>query len=314
MIAAVARGLTSRRDLQMGRLEGKVAVITGANSGIGLASAKRFAAEGARVFMTGRRKKELDAAVAEVGHNSRGIEGDVANLADLDRLFAVVKDEAGAIDILFANAGGGEFAALGEITEDQFDRTFDVNVKGTLFTVQKALPLSQGWRLDYPGWLNCRIDRHTRPSASTAPARRRSAASPGAGSSTSRLGKFGSTCSPPARPRLPDGTPSRHPKRRGFEMIRLTQATTPLGRLGDPGRDRRTQPCFSLRTKAVSSPAANSLSTAAPPRFSSARRARYHRASWLKSKSINCQDAAPEWGAVWRNDYSGRRCCRDALG
>jgi NAD(P)-dependent dehydrogenase (short-subunit alcohol dehydrogenase family) len=106
-----------------------VAVITGANSGIGLASAKRFAAEGARVFMTGRRKKELEAAIAEVGHNSRGVEGDVANLADLDQLFALVKDEAGAIDILFANAGGGEFAALGEISEEHFDRTFGVNVK-----------------------------------------------------------------------------------------------------------------------------------------------------------------------------------------
>ena len=125
----------------MGRLEGKVAVITGANSGIGLASAKRFAAEGALVFMTGRRKKELEAAVAEVGHNSRGVEGDIANLADLDRLFATVKDEAAAIDILFANAGVGEFAALGDVTEDHFDRTFDVNVKGTLFTVQKALRL-----------------------------------------------------------------------------------------------------------------------------------------------------------------------------
>ncbi len=125
----------------MGRLEGKVAVITGANSGIGLATAKRFAAEGARVFMTGRREKELEAAVAEVGHSSRGVEGDVANLADLDRLFQVVKDESGAIDILFANAGGGEFAALGEISEEHFDRTFGVNVKGTLFTVQKALPL-----------------------------------------------------------------------------------------------------------------------------------------------------------------------------
>lgn len=125
----------------MGRLNGKVAVITGANSGIGLAAAKRFAAEGARVFMTGRRIRELDAAVAEVGKNSRGVQGDVANLADLDRLFAVVKDEAGAIDVLFANAGGGEFAALGEITEEHFDKTFNTNVKGTLFTVQKALPL-----------------------------------------------------------------------------------------------------------------------------------------------------------------------------
>jgi NAD(P)-dependent dehydrogenase (short-subunit alcohol dehydrogenase family) len=125
----------------MSRLDGKVAVITGANSGIGLATARRFAREGARVFMTGRRKKELDAAVDEVGGNARGIQGDVANLADLDRLFAIVKDEAGAIDILFANAGGGEFAALGVITEEHFDRTFRINVKGTLFTVQKALPL-----------------------------------------------------------------------------------------------------------------------------------------------------------------------------
>jgi NAD(P)-dependent dehydrogenase (short-subunit alcohol dehydrogenase family) len=125
----------------MGRLNGKVAVITGATSGIGLAAARRFAAEGARLFLTGRRKRELDAAVNEVGNNSRGIQGDVANLADLDRLFAAVKEEAGAIDILFANAGGGEFAALGAITEEHFDRTFGVNVKGTLFTVQKALPL-----------------------------------------------------------------------------------------------------------------------------------------------------------------------------
>jgi NAD(P)-dependent dehydrogenase (short-subunit alcohol dehydrogenase family) len=125
----------------MGRLEGKVAVITGANSGIGFAAAKRFATEGARVFMTGRRKEQLDAAVADVGDNARGVQSDVANLADLDRLFAVVKAEAGPIDILFANAGGGEFAALGELTEDHFDRTFGINVRGTLFAVQKELPL-----------------------------------------------------------------------------------------------------------------------------------------------------------------------------
>lgn len=125
----------------MARLQGKVAVITGANSGIGLAAAKLFAAEGAHVFMTGRRKNELDAAVAEVGRNARGIQGDISRLADLDHLFAIVRDEAGAIDVLFANAGGGEFVALGSITEEHFDKTFAINVKGTLFTVQKALPL-----------------------------------------------------------------------------------------------------------------------------------------------------------------------------
>jgi NAD(P)-dependent dehydrogenase (short-subunit alcohol dehydrogenase family) len=125
----------------MGRLHGKIAVITGANSGIGLAAAKLFATEGARVFMTGRRKKELDAAVAMVGGSAHGIQSDVSRLADLDHVFSIVRDEAGAIDVLFANAGGGEFAVLGSITEEHFDKTFSTNVKGTLFTVQKALPL-----------------------------------------------------------------------------------------------------------------------------------------------------------------------------
>jgi len=125
----------------MGRLDGKVAVITGANSGIGLASAKRFAREGARVFMTGRRQAELDAAVAEVGGNARGVQGDIANLDDLDRLYGIVRDEAGRIDVLLANAGGGDFMPLHAITEEHYDRIFAANVKGTLFTVQKALPL-----------------------------------------------------------------------------------------------------------------------------------------------------------------------------
>ena len=125
----------------MGRLEGKIAVITGANSGIGLASAKRFAREGARVFMTGRRQAELDAAVAEVGGDARGVQGDVANLGDLDRLYGIVRDEAGRIDVLLANAGGGDFMPLHAITEKHYDRIFAANVKGTLFTVQKALPL-----------------------------------------------------------------------------------------------------------------------------------------------------------------------------
>jgi NAD(P)-dependent dehydrogenase (short-subunit alcohol dehydrogenase family) len=125
----------------MGRIEGKIAVVTGANSGIGLATAKRFAREGASVFMTGRRTAELDLAVREVGGSARGVQGDVSNLADLDRLYDVVRQEAGMIDVLFANAGGGSFMPLPDITEDHYDRTFAINVKGTLFTVQKALPL-----------------------------------------------------------------------------------------------------------------------------------------------------------------------------
>lgn len=125
----------------MDRLKDKVAVITGANSGIGLASAKRFANEGARIFMTGRRQRELDVAVAEVGHGAIGVQGDIASLADLDRLYDVVAREAGRIDVLLANAGGGEFASLGDITEEHVERILATNVKGTLFTVQKALPL-----------------------------------------------------------------------------------------------------------------------------------------------------------------------------
>jgi NAD(P)-dependent dehydrogenase (short-subunit alcohol dehydrogenase family) len=126
----------------MGRLTNKVAVVTGANSGIGLATAKRFAAEGAFVFLTGRRQAELNAAVTAIGgSNIFGVQSDISKLDDLDRLFAVVKERQGRIDILVANAGLGEFMPLGQITEAHFDQTFGVNVKGTLFTVQKALPL-----------------------------------------------------------------------------------------------------------------------------------------------------------------------------
>lgn len=125
----------------MKKLEGKTAVITGGNSGIGLATAKRLTDEGAYVFITGRRQSELDAAVAVIGENAFGVQGDVSKLEDLDRLYEIVKEKKGKIDILFANAGGGEFLKLGEITEEHFDRTFDINVKGLLFTVQKALPL-----------------------------------------------------------------------------------------------------------------------------------------------------------------------------
>jgi len=125
----------------MNKLEGKIAVITGGNSGIGLATAKHFIAEGAYVFVTGRRQQALDTAVSEIGKNVTGIQGDVSNLVDLDRLYSIVKQQKGHIDILFANAGLGEFARLGHISEEHFDRTFSVNVKGLLFTVQKAVPL-----------------------------------------------------------------------------------------------------------------------------------------------------------------------------
>jgi NAD(P)-dependent dehydrogenase (short-subunit alcohol dehydrogenase family) len=125
----------------MGRLAGKVAVITGGNSGIGLATAKRFVSEGAYVFITGRRQDELDKAVATLGSGVTGVQGDVSNLDDLDRLFATVQAEKGHVDVLFANAGIGGMSPLGSIPEDQFDKVFAVNVKGTLFTVQKAIPL-----------------------------------------------------------------------------------------------------------------------------------------------------------------------------
>jgi NAD(P)-dependent dehydrogenase (short-subunit alcohol dehydrogenase family) len=125
----------------MSKLEGEIAVITGGNSGIGLATAQRFVAEGAYVFITGRRQSELDAAVKQIGKNVTAVQGDVSNLADLDRLYATVKQAKGHIDVLFANAGTGEFGPLGAITEEHFDKTFNANVKGLLFTVQKALPL-----------------------------------------------------------------------------------------------------------------------------------------------------------------------------
>ena len=122
------------------KLQGKLAVITGGTSGIGLATAKLFVKEGAYVFITGRRQKELDAAVQAIGRNVTGVQGDIAKLADLDRLYEAVKTK-GRIDVVFANAGVTEFAPLGKITEEHFDKLFDTNVKGTLFTVQKALPL-----------------------------------------------------------------------------------------------------------------------------------------------------------------------------
>jgi NAD(P)-dependent dehydrogenase (short-subunit alcohol dehydrogenase family) len=125
----------------MGKLEGKIALVTGGNSGIGLATARQFVREGAYVFITGRRDAELAAAVKQIGENVTGVQGDVSNVADLDRLLAQIKREKGKLDIVFVNAGVARYAALGAISEEFFDSIFDTNVKGVLFTVQKALPL-----------------------------------------------------------------------------------------------------------------------------------------------------------------------------
>jgi NAD(P)-dependent dehydrogenase (short-subunit alcohol dehydrogenase family) len=124
-----------------GKLEGKIALVTGGSSGIGLATAQRFVKEGAFVYITGRRQAELDKAVKAIGPQAKAIRADVSKLVDLDQLFSQIKQEKGRIDVLFANAGGGSFAPLGAITEEVYNQTFDTNVKGVLFTVQKALPL-----------------------------------------------------------------------------------------------------------------------------------------------------------------------------
>ncbi len=123
------------------KFENKVVIVTGGTSGIGLATAKAFSAEGASVFITGRRKDALDAAVKEIGGRVTGVQGDMSNLVDIDRLYDAVQQKHAHIDVIFANAGGGEFGALGTISEEHYQKTFDINVKGVLFTVQKALPL-----------------------------------------------------------------------------------------------------------------------------------------------------------------------------
>jgi NAD(P)-dependent dehydrogenase (short-subunit alcohol dehydrogenase family) len=136
-----AKNEKETKNKYMGKLEEKIALITGGNSGIGLATAKQFVNEGAYVFITGRRDPELAAAVKEIGRNVTGVQGDVSNLGDLDRLFAQIKQEKGKLDIVFANAGVAKYAPLGTITEEFYDSIFSINVKGLLFTVQKALPL-----------------------------------------------------------------------------------------------------------------------------------------------------------------------------
>lgn len=123
------------------KLEGKIALVTGGTSGIGFATAQRFVAEGAHVYITGRRQAELDAAVKAIGRNVSAVRGDISSLSDLDALFAAISSEQGRLDVLFANAGGGAFVPIGQVTEEHFNKYFGINVKGTLFTVQKALPL-----------------------------------------------------------------------------------------------------------------------------------------------------------------------------
>src|SRR5271167_4592603 len=139
--ACLRARVPQRRKTMTKKLEGKTAVITGGTEGIGLATAKLFVKEGAYVFITGRRQKELDEAVKNIGANVFGVQGDVAKLADLDRLYEMVSKRKGQIDIIFANAGVGEFVPLGAVTEEHFDEQLNINVRGTLFTVQKALPL-----------------------------------------------------------------------------------------------------------------------------------------------------------------------------
>jgi NAD(P)-dependent dehydrogenase (short-subunit alcohol dehydrogenase family) len=129
------------KEKAMGKLDGKIALVTGGNSGIGLATAKQFVSEGAYVFITGRRDRELRAAAQAIGRNVTAVQGDVSNLGDLDRLFAQIKREKGKLDVVFANAGVAKYAPLGKITEELYDAIFDINVKGVLFTVQEALPL-----------------------------------------------------------------------------------------------------------------------------------------------------------------------------
>jgi NAD(P)-dependent dehydrogenase (short-subunit alcohol dehydrogenase family) len=174
----------------MGKLDGKIALVTGGSSGIGLAAAKQFVHEGAYVFITGRRDPELASAVKEIGHDITGVRGDVANPADLDRLFAQIQREKGRLDVLFANAGVARYAPLGKITEELYDSIFDINVKGLLFTVQKALTLMPDGASII---LNASIvgSKGFRPTACTAPPRLPCARSRGRGRPSSRIAASG---------------------------------------------------------------------------------------------------------------------------
>ena len=177
----------------MGKLDGKVAVITAATSGMALATAKLFVEEGAYVFITGRRQEKLDNAVREIGWNVTGVQGDAANLSDLDRLYKTIAKEKGFIDVLFASAGHAGQAMLGSVTEEQFDATFGLNVRGTLFTVQKALPLLRdGGSIIMNGSIASVKGMPGR--ASTEPAKRRYGRLRGLGLWNCRIERSASTC------------------------------------------------------------------------------------------------------------------------
>ena len=177
----------------MGKLDGKVALVTGGNSGMGLATAQLFAAEGAKVIITGRRKQETDEAAQSSGPNVEGFVGDIASLADLDRLHDYIATNYGKVDIIFANAGIGDFVPFGQVTEEQFDRVFDVNVKGTFFTVQKLLSLvPDGGSVILNG--SSPAIRALRRSPSTQPPKPRSAPSPAPGRRTSKRARSASMC------------------------------------------------------------------------------------------------------------------------
>jgi NAD(P)-dependent dehydrogenase (short-subunit alcohol dehydrogenase family) len=188
-----ATGAIDKEITMTGKLAGKIAVVTGGSAGIGLGIAKRFIEEGARVFITGRRQSQLDEVMTAIAGNAAGIQGDASNLADLDRIYATIKTQAGRIDVLAVNAGVYEFGTFGEITEEHFDKTFNTNVRGLLFTVQKALPLLArgssviltGSMVSIKGFASCSVYNASKGAV-------RSFAVPG--SSTSRGATSASTC------------------------------------------------------------------------------------------------------------------------
>src|SRR5882672_9880994 len=214
----------------MSRLAGKIALITGGSTGIGLATAQRFVNEGAYVFITGRREPELARAIKEIGRNVTGVQGDVANLADLDRLFAQIKEQTGKLDIVFANAGVANFALLGKITEEHYDALFNNNVKGLLFTVQQALPL-------LPDGASIILNASTAASKATGPewsvySATKAAVRSFARTWTSDL-KDRRIRVNAVSPRYTD-TPPWHSIEAAEEQMKMISSTIPLGRFGTP--------------------------------------------------------------------------------